>query len=50
MGVRLVAKILEPRGGEVLVPLLEELKIHEYDPPELIRCVAHDEGRWNFSC
>lgn len=44
MDVSLVARILEPSGGTVLLPLLEELKLHTYNPPELTRCVVYDKG------
>lgn len=45
MNVPLVARILRPSDCEVLLPSLEELRIHTYDPPELTRCVEHDKGR-----
>ena len=46
--VALVARILQPSDdGTVLFPLLEELNLHPYDPPELTRCVARDKGEWN---
>ena len=44
MDVSLVARILEPSGGTVLLPLLEELKLHAYNPPELTRCVVYDKS------
>lgn len=34
MNVSLVARILRPSDGTVLFPLLGELKLHSYDPPE----------------
>ena len=47
MNVSLLARILQPYGGVVPLPSLEELKIHTYNPPELIRYATHDEGKWN---
>ena len=47
MNVALVARILQPSNETLLFPLLEELKLHSYDPPELARCVEHDKGKRN---
>ena len=46
MEVSLVARMLEPSDKTVILPLLEELKLHSYDPPELTRSDAHDKGTW----
>ena len=47
VNVSLVARILQPSGGgTVLFPLLEELNLRPYDPPEFIRCIAHDKGKY----
>ena len=48
MDVSLVARILQPSDGAILFPLLEELRFHVYDPPELTRCLAHDSGKLAF--
>ena len=45
VNLSLVTRLLQPSGGVVLFPLLEELKLHPYDPPELTRSVAHDKGK-----
>jgi hypothetical protein len=47
MEVSLVARMLEPSDKTVILPLLEELKLHPYDPPELTRSGAHDKGAWH---
>lgn len=44
MSVSLVARILQPFEETVPLPLLEELKFHLYDPPELTRFNAHNQG------
>jgi len=44
MEVSLVARVLEPSDKTVILPLLEELRLHPYDPPELTRSDAHDKG------
>ena len=44
MNASLVARMLEPSGGTAPLPLLEELKLHPYDPPELARFEAHSKG------
>ena len=47
MNLSLVARLLQPSDSAILFPLLEELKLYPYDPPELTRSVAHDGGKWN---
>ena len=44
MDLSLVAQLLQPLDGSMLFPLLEELKLYPYDPPELARSAAHDGG------
>jgi len=44
MEVSLVARVLEPSDKTEILPLLEELRLHLYDPPELTRSEAHDKG------
>ena len=44
MNASLVARILRPSLETVPLPLLEELKFHQYDPPELTRFNAHNQG------
>ena len=45
MNVSLVAQILQPSDGTAPLPLLEELRLHPFDPPELARSVAHNDGK-----
>ena len=47
--VSLVARMLEPSDTTVILPLLEELRLHPYDPPELTRSDAHDNGTWHVA-
>ena len=49
MNVSLVARLLQPSDGTMLLPLLEELRLRPYHPPELTRAAAHDEGMWNIA-
>ena len=44
MDVSLVARILESSGATVLLSLLEELKLHPHDPPEITRSEAYGKG------
>ena len=50
MDVSLLVRILQPSGGVVLLPSLDELQLHSYNPPELNRCVAHEEGKRDSCC
>ena len=45
MDLSLLARILQPSYRVVPLPSLEELQLHAYNPPELTRCAAHDEGK-----
>ena len=47
MDLPLLARILQPSDGVAPLPSLEELQLHTYNPPELTRCAAHDEGKPN---
>ena len=44
MEVSLVTRVLKPSDKTAILPLLEELRLHPYDPPGLTRSDAHDNG------
>ena len=45
INLSLVARLLRPSNGTILFPLLEELKLCPYNPPQLVRSVVHSGGK-----